>query len=368
MSTPHPTAGQAAGCPVSGTPATTARLYGPGLDGDAMPALYEALRGDQPGRAGVRRSRHRRLAGPGPPRTAAADPRGTGLLARPAPVEPAARGPGAGRRADPADGRMAARAALRGRAAAPQDARRRLRCAGRDQRARAAPRGPVHRRGPDRRVRRAGRGRSRRGLRAHAADAGDRRAARAGRTVAGAGGRGGRPGVRHQRGGRRQPPDGSHPAGADRAEAAGEGRRHRLLAAAPPGAAHRRGGAAQPRGHVRRGQPDHGELDRHRATRPAVRPRSALLPQRRPSQRGRRARPRPVALPAHPELPRPLRHARHEVRRSGHPGRRHADPGPGGGQRGSGGPAGRRRPGGRQPLPSGVRCNCTPAPPRIRPA
>ncbi|MFH8883626.1 cytochrome P450 [Streptomyces californicus] len=44
MSTPHPTAGQAAGCPVSGTPATTARLYGPGLDGDAMPALYEALR------------------------------------------------------------------------------------------------------------------------------------------------------------------------------------------------------------------------------------------------------------------------------------------------------------------------------------
>ncbi len=44
MSTPHPTAGQAA-CPVSGTPATTARLYGPGLDGDAMPALYEALRG-----------------------------------------------------------------------------------------------------------------------------------------------------------------------------------------------------------------------------------------------------------------------------------------------------------------------------------
>ncbi|MFE9458887.1 cytochrome P450 [Streptomyces californicus] len=45
MSTPHPMDGRAVGCPVSGPPATTALLYGPDLDGDAMPALYEALRG-----------------------------------------------------------------------------------------------------------------------------------------------------------------------------------------------------------------------------------------------------------------------------------------------------------------------------------
>ncbi|MDT0398956.1 MULTISPECIES: cytochrome P450 [Streptomyces] len=44
MSTPHPSAGPAVGCPVTGAPGTAA-LYGPGLDGDTMPALYEELRG-----------------------------------------------------------------------------------------------------------------------------------------------------------------------------------------------------------------------------------------------------------------------------------------------------------------------------------
>ncbi|MFC9059689.1 cytochrome P450 [Streptomyces sp. NPDC057074] len=44
MSMPHPTAGPAARCPVSGTPGTPAALYGPGLDGSTMPALYERLR------------------------------------------------------------------------------------------------------------------------------------------------------------------------------------------------------------------------------------------------------------------------------------------------------------------------------------
>ncbi|NDZ65387.1 cytochrome P450 [Streptomyces cyaneofuscatus] len=45
MSTPHPTARPAAGCPVTGAPVTGAALYGPGLDGNTMPALYEELRG-----------------------------------------------------------------------------------------------------------------------------------------------------------------------------------------------------------------------------------------------------------------------------------------------------------------------------------
>ncbi|MFJ2951389.1 cytochrome P450 [Streptomyces sp. NPDC087226] len=45
MSTPHPSAGPAVGCPVTGAPGTAAALYGPGLDGDTMPALYEELRG-----------------------------------------------------------------------------------------------------------------------------------------------------------------------------------------------------------------------------------------------------------------------------------------------------------------------------------
>ncbi|MEU8509020.1 cytochrome P450 [Streptomyces brevispora] len=42
MSTPHPTTGPATHCPVTGT--STTALYGPGLDGDAMPALYEEMR------------------------------------------------------------------------------------------------------------------------------------------------------------------------------------------------------------------------------------------------------------------------------------------------------------------------------------
>ncbi|MFG2516158.1 cytochrome P450 [Streptomyces sp. NPDC048584] len=45
MSTPHPSAGPAVGCPVTGAPGTAAALYGPGLDGNTMPALYEELRG-----------------------------------------------------------------------------------------------------------------------------------------------------------------------------------------------------------------------------------------------------------------------------------------------------------------------------------
>ncbi|MPY33486.1 cytochrome P450 [Streptomyces adustus] len=44
MSTPHPTAGPAVSCPVTGAPGTATALYGPGLDGNTMPALYEELR------------------------------------------------------------------------------------------------------------------------------------------------------------------------------------------------------------------------------------------------------------------------------------------------------------------------------------
>lgn len=45
MSMPHPPAGVATSCPVTGHPGTAAALYGPGLDGNTMPALYEELRG-----------------------------------------------------------------------------------------------------------------------------------------------------------------------------------------------------------------------------------------------------------------------------------------------------------------------------------
>ncbi|MEU0001214.1 cytochrome P450 [Streptomyces microflavus] len=44
MSTPHPTAGPTVSCPVAGAPVTAAALYGPDLDGNTMPALYEELR------------------------------------------------------------------------------------------------------------------------------------------------------------------------------------------------------------------------------------------------------------------------------------------------------------------------------------
>ncbi|GAA1911556.1 cytochrome P450 [Streptomyces durmitorensis] len=46
MTSPHAAAGPPARCPVNGTPAPTTALYGPDLDGDALPALYEQLRGD----------------------------------------------------------------------------------------------------------------------------------------------------------------------------------------------------------------------------------------------------------------------------------------------------------------------------------
>lgn len=47
MTSPHAAAGPPpARCPVTGAPAPTTALYGPHLDGDAMPALYERLRGD----------------------------------------------------------------------------------------------------------------------------------------------------------------------------------------------------------------------------------------------------------------------------------------------------------------------------------
>ncbi|MFC8126288.1 cytochrome P450 [Streptomyces sp. NPDC057302] len=44
MTSPHPAAGPSARCPVTGVPAPTTALYGPDLDGDALPALYEQLR------------------------------------------------------------------------------------------------------------------------------------------------------------------------------------------------------------------------------------------------------------------------------------------------------------------------------------
>ncbi|WP_411081015.1 cytochrome P450 [Streptomyces sp. cmx-18-6] len=44
MSTPHPMAGPAVSCPVTGAPGTATALHGPGLDGNTMPALYEELR------------------------------------------------------------------------------------------------------------------------------------------------------------------------------------------------------------------------------------------------------------------------------------------------------------------------------------
>ncbi|GAA3131996.1 cytochrome P450 [Streptomyces rectiviolaceus] len=45
MTSPHAAAGPPARCPVTGAPAAPTALYGPDLDGDAMPALYEQLRG-----------------------------------------------------------------------------------------------------------------------------------------------------------------------------------------------------------------------------------------------------------------------------------------------------------------------------------
>ncbi|MFP3989608.1 cytochrome P450 [Streptomyces sp. E11-3] len=44
MSPSHSTAGSGARCPVTADPTSSTALYGPDLDGDAMPALYERLR------------------------------------------------------------------------------------------------------------------------------------------------------------------------------------------------------------------------------------------------------------------------------------------------------------------------------------
>ncbi|MEV8129064.1 cytochrome P450 [Streptomyces sp. NPDC085944] len=46
MSTPHSPTGPAFGCPATGAPGTAAALYGPELDGNTLPALYEQLRGE----------------------------------------------------------------------------------------------------------------------------------------------------------------------------------------------------------------------------------------------------------------------------------------------------------------------------------
>lgn len=45
MTSPHAAAGPPARCPVTGALAPATALYGPDLDGDALPALYEQLRG-----------------------------------------------------------------------------------------------------------------------------------------------------------------------------------------------------------------------------------------------------------------------------------------------------------------------------------
>ncbi|MFH8487437.1 cytochrome P450 [Streptomyces longisporoflavus] len=45
MTSPHAASGPPARCPVTGAPAPTTALYGSDLDGDAMPAFYEQLRG-----------------------------------------------------------------------------------------------------------------------------------------------------------------------------------------------------------------------------------------------------------------------------------------------------------------------------------
>ncbi|MFI6088287.1 cytochrome P450 [Streptomyces sp. NPDC051218] len=46
MTSPHATAGPPTHCPVTGAAGPSTALYGPHLDGDAMPALYERLRRD----------------------------------------------------------------------------------------------------------------------------------------------------------------------------------------------------------------------------------------------------------------------------------------------------------------------------------
>lgn len=46
MTSPHAASGPPAHCPVTGVAAPVTALYGPDLDGDALPALYERLRGD----------------------------------------------------------------------------------------------------------------------------------------------------------------------------------------------------------------------------------------------------------------------------------------------------------------------------------
>ncbi|MFE1071321.1 cytochrome P450 [Streptomyces sp. NPDC058783] len=46
MSTPYSPTGPAFGCPATGAPGTAAALYGPELDGNTLPALYERLRGE----------------------------------------------------------------------------------------------------------------------------------------------------------------------------------------------------------------------------------------------------------------------------------------------------------------------------------
>lgn len=45
MTSPHAASGPPARCPVTGAAAPVTALYGPDLDGDALPALYERLRG-----------------------------------------------------------------------------------------------------------------------------------------------------------------------------------------------------------------------------------------------------------------------------------------------------------------------------------
>ncbi|GGV29033.1 cytochrome P450 [Streptomyces longisporoflavus] len=45
MTSPHAASGPASRCPVTGAPAPATALYGSDLDGDAMPAFYEQLRG-----------------------------------------------------------------------------------------------------------------------------------------------------------------------------------------------------------------------------------------------------------------------------------------------------------------------------------
>ncbi|MFG2500495.1 cytochrome P450 [Streptomyces sp. NPDC048441] len=45
MTSPHAAAGPQDRCPVTGAPAPATALYGPDIDGDALPALYEQLRG-----------------------------------------------------------------------------------------------------------------------------------------------------------------------------------------------------------------------------------------------------------------------------------------------------------------------------------